>query len=103
MGYETFGNATKFSPEGSVISFGIKVNPAEVKFMVTDRGIGLRIEDIPKLFTPFPDIEQRPNILGTGLDLTICKSIVEMHSGQIWAESGGLEKGTTFSFTLPRM
>lgn len=53
-----------------------------------------------KLFKPFVKIEQDPNRLyeGTGLDFSICKRLVEMLGGRIWAES---EWGSTFTFALP--
>ena len=57
---------------------------------------------LSKLFVPFPDIEPEVPGKGTGLGLSICKGIVELHGGEIWAESDGIGKGSTFSFTLPK-
>jgi signal transduction histidine kinase len=45
--------------------------------------------------------ESRHDMHNYGLGMTICKKIVELHSGSIWAQSDGLNKGTTLSFTLP--
>jgi two-component system, OmpR family, sensor histidine kinase VicK len=69
---------------------------------VTDQGKGISKENIGKLFNRFFQAE---NVVigktrGTGLGLAICKGIVEAHGGKIWAESE-LEKGSTFSFSLP--
>ena len=68
---------------------------------VRDGGIGLAEDDIRSLFRPFPGIEHGLNVSSTGLGLSICKGIVELHGGVIWAESDGEGKGSTFSFTIP--
>lgn len=72
-----------------------------IEVMVTDTGIGISDEDLPKLFEPFPDIEKPRNIKGTGLGLSICKGILGLHGGEIWAESDGKGKGSTFTFSIP--
>ncbi|HIH87661.1 TPA: GAF domain-containing sensor histidine kinase, partial [Candidatus Bathyarchaeota archaeon] len=95
------GNASKFSPEGSAIQLLVEERGGEVLFSVRDEGVGIPPEDLPKLFKPFPGIHVEGNREGTGLGLNICKGIVELHGGRIWAESGGLGKGSTFSFTIP--
>ncbi|MCW4013955.1 MAG: ATP-binding protein, partial [Candidatus Bathyarchaeota archaeon] len=71
-------------------------------FTVKDQGIGLQQEDIDKLFTPFPDID-RPIVSekSVGLGLSICRGIIELHGGNIWATSNGTNKGSTFHFTIP--
>ncbi len=94
-------NASKFSPEGSVIHISVEKHGSEVTCRVMDQGIGLVPEDMPKLFKPFPAIRVEGNPEGTGLGLSICKGIVELHGGRIWAESPGRNKGSTFSFTIP--
>jgi PAS domain S-box-containing protein len=93
-------NSSRFSPEGSIIRLWVERVGGAVRFSVTDEGVGLSAEDIPKLFSPFPDMRREING-GTGLGLSICKGIVELHGGNIWAESPGTEKGSTFSFTIP--
>jgi signal transduction histidine kinase len=77
-----------------------KVDDA-ARFSVTDEGIGLSSEDIPKLFKPFPDIRKPGHYEGTGLGLSICKGIVELHGGEMWAESPGMGRGSTFNFIIP--
>ncbi len=69
---------------------------------VADTGTGISAQDRKKLFTRFfrVDSSTTRDIGGTGLGLTIAKSIVEMHGGKIWVESE-IGKGSTFSFTLP--
>ncbi|MBD3206686.1 PAS domain S-box protein [Candidatus Bathyarchaeota archaeon] len=95
-------NAIKFSPKGSNIFLKIEEKEDKIKSSVIDEGIGLSSEDIDKLFKPFPTID-RPTVAGksTGLGLSICKGIVELHGGRIWAESEGRGKGSTFTYTLP--
>jgi signal transduction histidine kinase len=67
---------------------------------VKDTGTGLDPEIFPRLFTKFATKSDK----GTGLGLFICKSIVEAHGGNIWAENNndGGNEGATFTFTLPR-
>jgi CheY-like chemotaxis protein len=74
-----------------------------VQISVTDHGLGLPPEAISKLFQKFYRVEDsdRRTIKGTGLGLAICQKIVTSHGGRVWAESPGLGKGSTFSFTLP--
>jgi signal transduction histidine kinase len=70
---------------------------------VTDSGVGIKPEDIGRLFEPFSqlhDTMQKTNA-GTGLGLYICKGIVEGHDGRIWCESPGPGKGSTFAFEIP--
>jgi signal transduction histidine kinase len=67
-------------------------------FEVRDKGPGIEVEDLPRIFRPFERLKRdRP---GCGLGLSICQQIVTGHGGRIWAESKpGI--GTTFYFTLP--
>ncbi len=95
-------NASKFSPEGSHIQIDATENEDAVLIQVSDTGVGISQEDIPKLFKPFPGILVKGNVSGTGLGLNISKGIVDLHGGEIWAESEGIGKGTTFAFSLPK-
>jgi signal transduction histidine kinase len=69
---------------------------------VTDQGIGIPREILPRLFEKFyrGHSSTMPAVCGTGLGLHICKQIVDAHGGQIWVESEP-DKGATFSFTIP--
>jgi signal transduction histidine kinase len=69
---------------------------------IADTGIGIKQEDLPKLFRPFYQVESgiTRRYEGTGLGLSICKRLVELLGGAIRAESEP-GKGSTFSFTLP--
>ena len=94
-------NASKFSPVGSVIILEVYEEDEHVVFSVTDQGIGIGEDDFEKLFNPFPGIRLDGNYGGTGLGLSICKGIIDLHGGDIWAESDGLKTGCTFKFSTP--
>ncbi|MBI4493943.1 MAG: sensor histidine kinase [Chloroflexi bacterium] len=96
------GNAAKYSPEGGEIRVAVEPLDGEVHLSVSDQGVGLRPEDLPRVFEPFERLEETRNLEGAGLGLFICKGIVEAHGGRIWAESPGLDQGSTFHVVLPR-
>jgi PAS domain S-box-containing protein len=95
-------NAYKFTPEGGRITVSARRTDGQVQVDVADTGIGISPRDQQKLFTKFfrADSSMTREAGGTGLGLTIAKSIVEMHGGRIWFGSE-VGKGSTFSFTLP--
>jgi signal transduction histidine kinase/DNA-binding response OmpR family regulator len=100
------GNAVKFTPENGTIDInasfeGERDGICTIKIEVTDSGIGISREQQEKLFKPFQQAESSTSrkFGGTGLGLTISRSIVEMMGGRIWVESE-LGKGTTFVFTI---
>lgn len=99
------GNSLKFTPKGGTITIGFKQTDALVEVSVTDTGKGIAAEDIPKLFQKFGKIDNNyltaQAVQGTGLGLYISKAIVELHGGKIWVYSDGMDKGTTFTFSLP--
>jgi len=74
-----------------------------VTVSVKDSGIGLKADNLVRIFSPFEQVENSLNrkFEGTGLGLAISKQLVEMHSGKIWAESHGEGKGSIFNFILP--
>jgi PAS domain S-box-containing protein len=96
-------NASKFSPQGSTIHLRVEKRSGGALFTVRDHGVGLAEGDIPKLFKPFPGIHVGGNKEGSGLGLSICRGIVELHGGRIWGESEGPGKGSTLSFTIPEV
>jgi signal transduction histidine kinase/DNA-binding response OmpR family regulator len=100
------GNAVKFTPEYGSVSLDIRLmenvnDYCTLQFSVTDTGIGISPEQQVKLFKPFQQAEADTTrkFGGTGLGLTISKSIVEMMGGKIWVDSRN-KKGVTFSFTV---
>ncbi len=82
--------------------FNLKA-PKCIEICVADSGIGIKPEDIEKLFAAFQQIETglARRYEGTGLGLSICKKLVKMLGGDIRAESEGPEKGSTFTLILP--
>jgi DNA-binding response OmpR family regulator len=74
-----------------------------VTVSVTDTGIGIKQEDVPKLFREFQQLDgsYTRKYEGTGLGLALCRRFVEMHGGRIWVESQP-GTGSTFTFSLPR-
>ena len=75
-----------------------------VRISVSDTGIGIALEDQPRLFEEFRQVggDYARQTEGTGLGLTLAKKFVELHGGKIWVESE-VGKGSTFRFTLPKM
>ncbi len=73
-----------------------------IEIVVEDTGIGIKPEDINKLFSPFSQLENvyTKTTKGTGLGLAITKSLVELHGGRIWVESE-VGKGSKFTFLIP--
>ena len=98
-------NASRHSPETSTIHVEAAREGVHVAISVTDEGKGVAPEQLPHLFRKYSTIggaDQVGGIGRVGLGLTICKGLVEAHGGRIRAESGGLGRGTRFTFTLPK-
>mgnify|MGYP001070808596 CR=1 FL=1 len=95
-------NAVKFTPEGGTVTLRAVEEEKEVRVQVSDTGIGIRREDLSRVFEPFAAIKKPSYIKGTGLGLSLTKRLVEAHEGNIWVESLGEGRGTTFTFTLPK-
>jgi signal transduction histidine kinase/uncharacterized protein (DUF302 family) len=101
--YNLLSNAVKFTPAPGTITVSVKDSPEQLTVSVEDTGIGMRPEDLPKLFREFEQIDgsYTRRYQGTGLGLALCRRFVEMHGGRIWAESQ-FGKGSIFTFTIPR-
>lgn len=97
-----FSNSLKFTHKGR-IEISIKDSKEMVEFSISDTGIGISKDDMPKLFEKFQQFSRTsgPGDKGTGLGLAIAKGIVSMHKGKIWAESEP-GQGTRITFTLPK-
>ncbi|HNR37582.1 MAG TPA: ATP-binding protein [Acidobacteriota bacterium] len=98
-------NGIKFTRKGQVtVSAGLaKHNPGFVSISIRDTGIGIKPEDMPKIFTEFVQLENPTGDTqsGTGLGLSIARRFVEIMGGQLSVESQWTV-GSTFTFTLPR-
>ncbi len=93
------GNAMKFTPAGGAVLVRVEGIENEVRFAVSDTGVGIPTDDLEAVFERFRQVHASDR-RGVGLGLYIAKCIVQGHGGRIWAESrtGG---GSTFCFTLP--
>ena len=119
-------NAVKFTPRGGSITMAARTMPRAsemrgcsgidpspipsasaassfVEFSVADTGIGIRPEDVPRLFQKFTQLESAytKRHAGSGIGLALTKRLVELHGGRIWAESEGEGKGGTFRVLFP--
>lgn len=95
-------NALKYSPEGGKVRFELLQKGNVLHVRVSDEGVGIPKSDLPKVFDRFYRVDKARSrkMGGTGLGLAIAKEIIEIHGGEIWADS--VEgKGATIAFTLP--
>ncbi|MFH1170719.1 MAG: GAF domain-containing sensor histidine kinase [Candidatus Vogelbacteria bacterium] len=94
-------NAIKYTPKGW-IKVSLNQVDGKIRLTVTDSGVGMPAEVIPKLFQKFTraDDAGQVNITGTGLGLYVAKQIVDGHHGKIWAESDGVGQGSRFVVEL---
>jgi signal transduction histidine kinase len=124
--YNLLSNAVKFTPDGGSITLAAKLgtgysvvehgnadeqtstqypipNGNFVEISVKDTGIGLKNEDLERIFNVFEQIETSASkkYQGTGLGLSLTKQLVELHGGKIWVESEGEGKGSIFYFIVP--
>ncbi len=96
-------NAVKYTAENGKISLDIKDGPETLLIQVSDTGIGIPKDEIPRLFNEFyrATNARKTQREGTGLGLAIARQVVERHNGKIWVESEE-GKGSTFSIILPK-
>ena len=115
--YNLLSNAVKFTPDGGSISINAsnchlehnndqdETNTAKtgIRISVSDTGIGLKPDDLKRIFNSFEQVENSSTrkFQGTGLGLSLTRRLVELHGGEIWAESKGEDKGTTFHIAIP--
>ena len=122
--YNLLSNAVKFTPSGGVVVLragsgngGLphedvtcpeNLSPSGrpgsfIQISVRDSGIGIKSEDVERIFDPFQQVADglSRRYQGTGLGLSVTRQLVELHGGRIWAESGGVGAGSTFTFTVP--
>jgi two-component system, OmpR family, phosphate regulon sensor histidine kinase PhoR len=102
--YNLLDNAVKYSRERGEIRLSARQHDREIELSVSDQGIGIAKEDLPRIFERFyrADKARSPDkVRGTGLGLAIVKHVAQLHGGRVEAESE-LEKGTTIRVVLPR-
>ena len=98
------GNAIKFRKKEVIPEINIKAKKREHdwEFSFADNGIGIDQKHFEKIFLLFQRLHSRDNYKGSGIGLSHCKKIVELHKGRIWVESKPGE-GSVFSFTIPEV
>lgn len=120
--FNLLSNAVKFTPDGGSVRVQARLNSELekdsedsalrihhsafdrdfIEISVIDTGIGIKTEDMPKLFKEFTQLESAytRNFEGTGLGLALTKRLVELHNGKIWVESE-FGKGSMVTFVIP--
>jgi PAS domain S-box-containing protein len=100
--YNLISNAIKFTPKGGLVRLAARADARSLVVSVSDTGIGIARDDLPRLFREFEQLAQpngnRPE--GTGLGLALSRRLVELHGGRVEVESE-LGRGSTFSVHLP--
>ncbi|MEO5603054.1 MAG: ATP-binding protein [Cyclobacteriaceae bacterium] len=96
-------NAIKFKKKGipPVVNISATDIGKEFLFTIKDNGVGIEKEYYDRIFIIFQRLHLRTEYAGTGIGLSLCKKIIEMHGGKIWVESE-FGKGSTFYFTIPK-
>jgi len=101
-------NAVKYSPEGGIVKVTVRPvilaqQPKMLEICVCDSGKGIPSDHLERIFDRFHrvDTSLTREVNGLGLGLTICKRIVELHGGVIWAENRPLGEGSAFYMRLP--
>ena len=105
--FNLLDNAVKFTPAGGMVSIGARLSKvdgggAAIEISIADTGIGIKAEEMARLFKPFQQLESvyTKKYKGTGLGLVLAKKLIELHDGRIWVESE-FGKGSTVTFVIP--
>lgn len=96
-------NALRYTPAPGSVELAVRCDERTAIFRITDTGIGLSSDQLLHIFERFYRVEKsRSRALGgSGIGLTIARSLAEAMGGQLAAESAGTGRGSTFTFTLP--
>jgi two-component system CheB/CheR fusion protein len=96
-------NAVKYTPDGGRITLVERHEGEEAVITVSDNGIGIATEMLPRLFDRFTQADRSLERTsgGLGLGLSLCRQLVELHGGTIAAHSNGIGKGAAFTIRLP--
>ena len=91
-------NAVRFTPPGGSVQVSVSLEEGEVLVRVADTGVGIPADLVPKIFDPYEQAHRGRG--GSGVGLTVVRSLVEAHGGRVWVESDE-GRGSRFTFTLP--
>ena len=97
-------NSLMYTPSGGRVEVGVQESEGMVVVSVSDTGIGIPPDDLPRIFERFYRVDRARSrkLGGTGLGLAIVKHIVDAHGGRVWVESE-VGKGSTFYFTVKKV
>ena len=103
IAWNLVSNAIKFTPPGGRVDVTLRRDEGFAELQVRDNGIGIPADFLPHLFQRFQqaDPSMARERAGLGLGLAIVRHLVELHKGTVEVESGGKDKGTTFTVRLP--
>jgi DNA-binding response OmpR family regulator/signal transduction histidine kinase len=95
-------NAVTYSPRGGIIKLTLKHEGHELLLSIRDQGKGIAPEHLDHIFDRFYRVlENDERALGSGLGLTVVRATIESHGGRVWADSTGIDAGTTIYCALP--
>ena len=96
-------NAAKYTPPGGRIVVQAQSRESEIVLCVTDNGIGIAADMLPVIFDMYAQVHDNAGMAqgGLGVGLNLVKRLVELHGGQVRAESAGLQQGSRFTVSLP--
>jgi histidine kinase len=97
------GNALRYTSSGGRVTVALRLQEPFAEVRVIDDGAGIPAEHLPHVFDRFYRVAESRSRQegGSGLGLAIVKRLIEAQGGQVWVDSPGLGRGTTFGFTLP--
>lgn len=98
------GNSLKFTPKGGVVEILGENKKEHIQISIKDSGVGISREHLLHVFTRFYRVDKSRSRKsgGSGIGLSIAEKLIQAHGGEIWAESLGVNQGTTISFVLPK-
>ena len=96
------GNALAYTPAGGSVRVSVEADTHIARVEVSDSGRGIAPENLEHVFERFFRADPNGHAAGTGIGLTIARSIARAHGGDLTAASEGADRGATFSLTLPR-
>ncbi len=101
--WNLLSNAVKFTPPGGRVDIDLSDSDGRIRLQVRDTGMGIAREFLPHVFERFRQADGSAARLhgGLGLGLAIVRHLVELHGGEVRAESGGEDRGATFTVELP--